>query len=241
MAGKTDGVIVAQNLRKSYGTLEAVKGVSFSIKAGEFFGLLGPNGSGKTTIVRLLTGQMKPSGGRSRVLSLDPAKDPVGVRSIVGIIPDQANPPSFLTAEEYLEFVAGVRKLGPVSRKIDWWFSHLDFEESRQTLCKDLSQGTRQKLMFAQAFLHDPHVAFIDEPLINLDPIIQNKVKDYMRNFVRDGGTVFFCTHVLEIAEQLCTRVAVIQKGKILREAKLSDLKKRRESLNSFFMKTVRG
>ncbi len=233
--------ILASNMMKSYGPVEAVRGVSFSVAPGELFGLLGPNGSGKTTIVRLLTGQIRPSDGSSRVLGMDPAKDPVGVRSLVGIIPDQANPPSFLTCEEYLEFVAGIRKLGDVSGSITAWFDFLEFSGDRKVLCKDLSQGTRQKLMFAQAFLHKPAVAFIDEPLINLDPIIQEKIKAYMKDHVARGGTIFFCTHALEIAEQLCTRVAIIEKGRIIREGRVADMRKRREKLSAFFMRAVRG
>ena len=152
-----DPVISTDTLSKSYGDTKAVNGVSISVSRGSLFGLLGPNGSGKTTMIRMLTGQVRPTGGSARVLGLDPAAEPVAVRELVGIIPEQESPPSFLTAEEYLLFVSSIRKIE--DPRIDWWFDFLDFADKRNVLCKDLSRGTRQKLMFAQAFLHHPVLA----------------------------------------------------------------------------------
>ena len=144
-------MIEATELTKNYGNVTAVNRVSFSVAEGELFGLLGPNGSGKTTMIRMLTGQVPPTSGSARVMGLDPAKDPIGVRGLVGIIPEQETPPSFLTAEEYLHFVAGIRNLDSVDERCDRWFDLLEFRDKRDVLCKDLSRGTRQKLMFAQA------------------------------------------------------------------------------------------
>jgi len=165
-------VIEVNNLTKNFGDLKAVNNVSLSIEEGELFGLLGPNGSGKTTMIKMMTGQIKPTEGGARILGVDVLKDPTRVRELVGIIPEQENPPSFLTSEEYLHFVGKIRKLDNIESRCDKWFRLLDFENQRKVLCKDLSRGTRQKLMFSQAFIHDPRIAFIDEPLINLDPII---------------------------------------------------------------------
>ena len=232
-------VIEARGLSRSYGALKAVRNLSLSINEGELFGLLGPNGSGKTTTVRAMTGQIRPDSGKVTVLGIDVLRDPIGARRVVGIIPEQETPPSFLTAEEYLHFVCGIRKLGNVKRRCDRWFSFLNFADEKEVLCKDLSRGTRQKLMFSQAFLHEPGVAFIDEPLINLDPVIQRKVKDFLKDFVKKGGTVFLCTHVLEIAEEICTRVGIIDRGKLIYEGSISDVKKKRKSLESFFLKLV--
>ncbi len=229
--------IRSKNLSKSFGELKAVDNLSLSIQEGELFGLLGPNGSGKTTTVKMLTGQLRPDSGRIEVLGADVIKNPVKARKLVGIIPEQETPPSFLTAEEYLNFVARIRKLD--GAETDRWFSFLDFEDEKDVLCKDLSRGTRQKLMFAQAFLHEPRVAFIDEPLINLDPVIQRKVKDYLREYVKKGNTVFLCTHVLEIAEEICMRIGIIDRGKMIHEGKIKDLKKRK--LEDFFLKLVEG
>lgn len=196
-------MIEVERLTKNYGNVTAVNRVSFSVAEGELFGLLGPNGSGKTTMIRMLTGQIPPTSGSARVMGLDPASDPIGVRRLVGIIPEQETPPSFLTAEEYLHFVASIRNLDAVDERCDRWFDLLEFGDKRDVLCKDLSRGTRQKLMVAQAFLHEPRLALIDEPLINLDPIMQRTVKDFLKSYVQGGGTVFISTHILEIAEEI--------------------------------------
>lgn len=235
-----DNIIEIKNLTKKFGDLKAVDNVSIIIKKGELFGLLGPNGSGKTTTVKLLTGQIKPNDGRVKVIGIDVLKNPINVRDVVGIIPEQETPPSFLTAEEYLHFVGRIRKLKNIQKRSDKWFKFLEFEGEKNVLCKDLSRGTRQKLMFAQAFLHKPKLAFIDEPLINLDPVIQRKVKDYLKDYVKKGGTIFFCTHVLEIAEEICTRIGIIDKGKIIHEGPINDLKKKKQHLEDFFLKLVK-
>jgi len=195
--------IECSKLTKKFGKFTAVDSSDLKIQKGELFGFLGPNGAGKTTTIKLLTGQIKPDAGTINVLGVDVLKDPIKVREIVGIIPEQENPPSFLTAEEYLHFVAKIRKLDNIETRCDKWFKLLEFNGQRQVLCKDLSRGTRQKLMFAQAFLHEPKLAFIDEPLINLDPVIQRKVKDFLLSYVKKGGTIFFSTHVLEIAGEI--------------------------------------
>jgi ABC-2 type transport system ATP-binding protein len=233
-------IIDMKNLSKNYGDLKAVNNFSLSIKEGELFGLLGPNGSGKTTTVKMLTGQIKPTKGKAEVLGIDAIKNPLEVRELVGIIPEQETPPSFLTSEEYMYFVAKIRNLDRIEDRCNEWFEFLEFEDQKNVLCKDLSRGTRQKLMFAQAFLHEPRLAFIDEPLINLDPVIQRKVKDFLQNYVRKGGTIFFSTHVLEIAEEICTRVGIIDRGKLIYEGPIKDLKKKRQSLEDFFLKLIK-
>jgi ABC-2 type transport system ATP-binding protein len=232
--------IETKNLVKKFDGLTAVNNVSLSIKKGELFGLLGPNGSGKTTTVKLLTGQIKPIGGEAKVLGVDVLKNPIKVRSLAGIMPEQETPPSFLTSEEYLHFVCRIRRLDNADKRCGKWLEFLEFGDQKDILCKDLSRGTRQKLMFAQAFIHDPKVAFIDEPLINLDPIIQRKVKDYLKAYVRKGGTIFFCTHVLEIAEEICTRIGIIDRGKIIYEGSLKDIRRKKQHLEGLFLKLVK-
>lgn len=232
-------VVEVRNISKKYGDIKAVSSTSLSVGEGELFGLLGPNGSGKTTMIKMLTGQIKPLSGSIRVMGIDVIKNPVKVRELVGIIPEQENPPSFLTAEEYLHFVSNIRKIENYREKCNEWIRFLEFEEHRKSLCKDLSRGTRQKLMFAQAFLHEPRLAFIDEPLINLDPIIQKKIKDYLRGFVKENGTIFFSTHVLEIAEEICTSIGIIDHGKLIYSGKMGDIRKRKQRLEGFFLKLV--
>jgi ABC-2 type transport system ATP-binding protein len=145
-------VIEARGLTKRYGETVAVNDVSLEVPSGVLYGLLGPNGAGKSTTIRMLSGQTRPTAGTATVLGLDAAADPVGVRRQIGIIPEQETPPSFLTAAEYLEFVGSIRSLEGIDDAAAWWFEFLDFGDKRDVLCKDLSRGTRQKLMFAQAF-----------------------------------------------------------------------------------------
>jgi ABC-2 type transport system ATP-binding protein len=233
-------VIEAQDLSKAYGDVQAVDNVTLSVEKGALFGLLGPNGSGKTTMIRMLTGQTKPTGGSATVLGVDVVKDPVGVRGLVGIIPEQETPPSFLTAMEYLRFVAAVRKIPDIGTKADWWFDFLDFADKKDVLCKDLSRGTRQKLMFTQAFIHEPALALIDEPLINFDPIMQDVVKDYLAGYVKKGKTIFISTHILEVAEEICSEFAILHKGKLLHTGPVAELTGRGEHLPAFFLSLVR-
>jgi len=234
------GILETSNLTKVYGDLTAVDNITLSVEKGALFGLLGPNGSGKTTMIKMLTGQIRPTGGSASVLGLDVVKDPIGVRKRVGIIPEQESPPSFLTATEYLYFAGAVRKIPEIEEKAAWWFDLLDFAEKKDVLCKDLSRGTRQKLMFAQAFIHEPVLALIDEPLINFDPVMQKTVKDFLADYVKHGGTIFISTHILEIAEEICSGFAILHKGNLLHSGSIDDLKRDKKHLGDFFLALVR-
>lgn len=234
-------ILEAHNLTKTYGDVTAVNQVSFSVERGSLFGLLGPNGSGKTTMIKMLTGQIRPTSGSATVLDLNVSSDPIGVRSRIGIIPEQETPPSFLTAMEYLDLVGNIREISDIGKKADWWFDFLDYSDKKDVLCKDLSRGTRQKLMFTQAFIHQPILALIDEPLINFDPIMQRKVKDYLVNYVRSGNTIFISTHILGIAEEICSGFAILHKGSLLHIGTVSDLTSQGRHLDEFFLNLVRS
>jgi len=144
-----------------------------------------------------------------------------------------------LTAEEYLHFVARIRKMEYYEEICEKWFEFFDFGDQKNSLCKDLSRGTRQKLMFAQAFLHEPELAIIDEPLINLDPIMQRKVKDFLKGYVKNGGTVFISTHILEIANEICTSIGIIYKGKLVYTGRFDDPVLQGRNLEEFFLELV--
>lgn len=232
-------MIEVKGLSKFYGQTKAVDGVDLSIGKGELFGLLGPNGSGKTTMIKMLTGQIKPSFGTLMVHGINVLEDPLRVRELVGVIPEQETPPSFLTAEEYLHFVAKIRRMEHYEEVCEKWFEFFDFGDQRNSLCKDLSRGTRQKLMFAQAFLHEPELAIIDEPLINLDPVMQRKVKDFLRIYVKNGGTIFISTHILEIAKEICTSIGIIYRGKLVYTGRLDDSRLQDKNFEEFFLELV--
>jgi ABC-2 type transport system ATP-binding protein len=232
-------IIEARELVKRYGDVGAVDHVTLTVPEGELFGLLGPNGSGKTTMIKLLTGQIYPDSGEMRIMGIDVVKDPILVRERVGIVPEQETPPSFLTAEEYLHFVGKIRQIDDIDEQCAFWCEYLEFSDKLDMLCKDLSRGTRQKLMVAQAFLHRPPLVLIDEPLINLDPIMQRKLKDYLVHYVQEGGSVFLSTHILEIAEEVCTRIGIIHEGHLIHEGPVADLKSRSQHLEQFFLDTI--
>jgi ABC-2 type transport system ATP-binding protein len=146
--------------------------------------------------------------------------DPVGVREQVGILPEKESPPSFLTPREYFEFVGSVRDLSAetVAEQTAVWAERLAFGEKLDTLSTDLSRGQQQKVMIAGAFLHEPEAVFIDEPLANLDPIIQERVKDVLREYREAGNTVLLSTHNVEVAAALCTQVGIVYEGDLVTE-----------------------
>jgi ABC-2 type transport system ATP-binding protein len=207
------------NLRKEYGEIVALDGLDLTVERGELYGLLGPNGSGKTTTIEILTGQRTPTEGSASVLDVDPVAEPVAVRESIGILPEREDPPSFLTPREYLRFVGDVRGIDDIENRIEHWAGKLEFRGILDTLSTDLSEGERQRVMLAQVFIHEPELAFIDEPLVNLDPLMQADVKRYLREYCADGNTLFLSTHFMEVAEQLCTAVGIITEGKLVAEA----------------------
>ena len=215
--------IRVDGLCKSYGSVRAVDGMDLSVDRGELFGFLGPNGAGKTTTIRALTGQVRPDAGTIRVLETDPAVEPLETRRQVGILPEQGSPPSFLTPREYLEFVGSVRDLDPdtVAERTDRWATRLGFERKLETLHTDLSRGQQQKVMLTQAFLHEPDVVVIDEPLANLDPLVQEQVKQFLVSYAAGDNAVFVSTHNIDVAEEICTRVGIVANGELVTERSL--------------------
>jgi len=218
VAGTSMPAIETTDLTKTYGDATALADLSLSVPEGELFGLLGPNGSGKTTTIEILTGQREPTSGSARVLGSDPVADPLAVRESVGILPEREDPPSFLTPREYLQFVGDVRDIDDIDDHIDTWADRLGFRDTLDTLSTDLSEGERQRVMLAQTFVHEPDLVFIDEPLVNLDPIMQAEVKDHLCDYCDRGNTLFLSTHFLEVAEQLCTGVAIVRDGRLVAE-----------------------
>jgi ABC-2 type transport system ATP-binding protein len=235
--------IRVEGLRKSYGSVEAVSGMEFTVERGELYGFLGPNGAGKTTTIRTLTGQIRPDAGTVGVLETDPTTEPIETRRRVGILPEQGSPPSFLTPREYLEFVGEVRDLRPerVADQTAAWAERLGFESKLDTLHTDLSRGQQQKVMIAQAFVHEPDVVFIDEPLANLDPLVQEQVKRFLVSYAAGDNAVFVSTHNIDVAEDICTRVGIVADGQLVTERTITDGDAGDESLLELFLDRVNG
>jgi len=213
--------------------------VTFDVEEGTFFGCFGPNGAGKSTLLRLLTGQIQPSAGQATVLGIDCATQGLEVKKLIGIVPEVESPPSYLTAWEFLYFSGKVRKVDDLEKRIDHWLDFFELQEARGTLCRDLSKGMRQKVMLASAFIHEPKLLFMDEAFINLDPIFQKRLRDYLLQLRSEGRTIFLCSHILEIAQRLCQEVIVLNKGKLVAREMMSDLQLRNESLEQLFMRLV--
>ncbi len=240
MANSEEPLVVAKDLGKAFGDFVALHPLNVSVDSGEFFGVFGPNGAGKSTFIKLLTGQLRPTMGGAKVLGINVRSDPRKVKANVGIVPESESPPSYLTAAEYLEFVARLRNLEEVEEKVKYWLNWFGINEKRDSLCKDLSKGQRQKVMLAGAFIHDPKLLFLDEPFVNLDPIYQRKCRELLMDIISRGGTIFLCTHILEVAERLCTRVAIIDHGHVLAAGTVEDLKEYdAETLEDVFIRLV--
>ena len=226
-------------LTKRFGELTAIEDISLTIKQGELFGFIGPNGAGKTTTLQMLSGQMPPTSGTAKVLGIDVVADPIAVKSAIGIVPEIEYPPSFLTVEEYLHFVSSVRGL-PENGNVDRWIEFFGLEEKRETMCMSLSKGQKKKVTLSAALIHEPRMLFMDEPFLDLDPLIQRKFKAWLLDFVKGGGTVFLSTHILELAEKLCTRVGIIDKGRMVAVGSLEELRKTKgEDLEQIFVRLV--
>ncbi|QGN08212.1 ATP-binding cassette domain-containing protein [Halorhabdus sp. CBA1104] len=229
--------IETDGLTKRYGDLRALSSLSLSVEQGSLFGLLGPNGSGKTTTIGLLTGQHQPDAGSARVLGIDPVASPLDVREAVGILPEREDPPSFLTPREYLRFVGDVRDRDDIDDRIGEWAQRLEFTAALDTTAAALSEGQRQRVMLAQAFVHDPDLVFIDEPLVNLDPILQERVKEELRAYREAGNTVFLSTHFVDVAADLCDRVGILDGGHLQSTRDTTALDT--DDLREYFVETV--
>ena len=233
-------LVMANDMAKKYGDFIALHPLNVEVHAGEFFGVFGPNGAGKSTFIKLLTGQLRPSKGQIEVLGVDAVADPQKVKANIGIVPESESPPSFLTPKEFLEFVARLRRVEDIEAKVEHWLDWFGMDEKRDTMCKDLSKGQRQKVMLAAAFIHKPKLLFLDEPFANLDPIYQRKCRQWLLDHVKDGGTIFLCSNVLEMAERMCNRMAIINDGRVLAAGTVKGLKKNeQETLEDVFIRLV--
>lgn len=230
--------IEVRDLRKKYSTVNALDGVTFEVKEGTFFGCFGPNGAGKSTLLKVLTGQIEPTEGEARVLGLDVRGNGIRIREEVGIVPEVESPPSYLTAYEFLYFVAEVRRIGNIEDRIERWLSFFDLEATKGTLCKDLSKGTRQKVMLSAAFIHEPRLLFLDEPFVNLDPIYQHKLREYLIGLREEGRTIFLCSHILDIAQKLCQEMIILNHGRVVAAGSVAELTQK-EDLESLFLRMV--
>lgn len=220
--------IQVENITKIYSTgTKALDDISLSIEKGEFYGLIGVNGAGKTTLINALTGQIKPDSGTIDVLGLDSSKDGEKVRAKVGILPEKESPILSMTPEEYFNFIGDVRGIDSkkLTENINMWVDKLEISEEMNILNKNLSRGQQQKILFAATFLHEPDIVFIDEPLANLDPLIQERLKNYLVEYNKnENKTIILSTHYLDVATELCGTLGIMKNGKMIGEYNVDDI-----------------
>jgi ABC-2 type transport system ATP-binding protein len=211
-------IIVVDGLKKHFGSVKAVNGITFQVHPGEVFGLLGPNGAGKTTTIKVLLGLLEPSEGTVRVLGLDPLKDDVQIKQRIGYVAEDPQIYKSLTPLELFEFIASVRGLDGtrVTAKAREYMESLGAMEYFNRSIATLSRGNKQKVQIVSALLHDPALLIMDDPLLGLDAKTVKVVKEIMDLHTKRGGAVIFSTHVMEVAQELCSRIAIINKGTVV-------------------------
>jgi len=210
--------IAVTGLRKSFGPKEAVAGIDLEIAAGSLAGLVGPNGAGKTTSLSMMTGLLRPGGGRVLINGLDMWADPPAAKAVIGVVPAEARLFERLSGEELLEYAGRLRGMpaGEARSRAAQLLGVLDLAEDAKRLVADYSTGMRKKAMLGCALIHNPSVLFLDEPLEGVDPVSADVIRRLLTRFVGSGSTVLFSSHVMELVEQVCDHVSIIDKGRIV-------------------------
>jgi ABC-2 type transport system ATP-binding protein len=254
----TDGIwppqpysIWAHGLTKTYqggkktGDIVAVAGIDLQVAPGEFYGFLGPNGAGKSTTIKMLTGLLRPTTGQIVIAGHDLASDPLGVKRAIGVLPEDLNLYERLTASEFLLFAAQMYGLPPDEgrRRVQSLLRVMELDDAGDKMIVDFSMGMKKKVALAGAMIHEPRVLFLDEPFNGIDALSSRKIRDVLRQRTEQGTTVFFSSHVLEVVEKLCTRVAIIAKGRLVGEGTMDELRAQTHdsSLEDIFIHLVGG
>ena len=234
-------MIKFENVIKTYNkSVRAVDDVSFEVKGGEIVGFIGPNGSGKTTTMKLLTGIIRPDSGKITINGFNIRKDPIKAKECIGYIADSPDMFLRLKGTEFLELIADIYHVPDEKRRerVERLAATFGLTEALSSPMMSYSHGMRQKIMVIAALLHDPPVWILDEPMVGLDPRSAFELKQLMREHAKEGNAVFFSTHVLEVAEKLCDRVIIIKNGKMLYSGTREELEKQNKnaSLENIFL-----
>ena len=226
-----------EHLTKAYGSKKAVDDLSLHIAPGEVYGFIGHNGAGKTTTIKSVAGILPFDSGRILVDGVDIAKDPIACKQRMAYIPDDPQLYAFMRGTEYLNFVGDIYGVGAAQRqeRIAIYAQAFDMTEDLGQAIGAYSHGMKQKLALMAAWLHQPRLILMDEPFVGLDPKASHTLKGMMRTLCDQGGAIFFSTHVLEVAEKLCDKVAIIKDGRLIRSGTMEEVKGD-ESLESVFL-----
>jgi ABC-2 type transport system ATP-binding protein len=215
-------------LTRAFDRKLAVDRLDLEVPRGCFFAFLGPNGAGKSTTIRMLCGMLRPTAGEARVLGIDPAEDPVGVKRVLGILPEEIHTYERLSGWEILVFTGRMHGLGieEAERRAADLLALMEVgDEDRHALLVDYSMGTKKKVLLACAMIHSPRVLFLDEPFNGIDAVTARAIRRVLERAVERGVTVFFSSHVMETVERLCDRAAVIRGGRLVATGTLDDLR----------------
>jgi ABC-2 type transport system ATP-binding protein len=242
-SGMSAPLIEASGLTKQFGSVHALTGLSFIVMPGEIYGLLGPNGAGKTTTIKVITGLVEPTSGWVKVGGFDPVENPVEVKSRIGYVAEKPILYESLSPRDFLEFVASIRKLdqNAVNRVVTQLADAFDMAKYFDAPIATLSMGMKQKVALIASLVHQPPVLLLDEPLSGIDAKSSRIVKELLSLHTQKGGAVLFSTHIMEVAEHLCTRIGIIYQGKVIAEGTLDQLKSKTgnksETLEEVFLK----
>ena len=236
-----------KNLTKNYDSFAAVRDLSLEVAAGELFGFLGPNGAGKTTTIKMISGLLRPTAGTVRIGGHDILAEPLQAKAVLGLVPDSPVLYKKLSGREFLKFVAELYSVERrvTEKRIGDLLDLLGMTENADDLIDTYSHGMKQKTAIMAALVHDPGVVVLDEPTVGLDPRSARVVKDVLRALCDRGKTVFMSTHILEIAERMCDRVGIINKGELVAVGTIADLRaggrEGKASLEDIFLELTGG
>lgn len=240
-------LIKTHQLTKRYGSVSVVKGLNLEVKSGEIFGFLGPNGAGKTTTIKMLTGLMEPSDGQAFICGYDIRKQPTQAKGLMAYVPDQPKLYGKLSAREFLQLIAALYRMPKdvVKERSEQLLGLFGLADRADELLEGYSHGMRQKVVLASALIHQPKVILLDEPTVGLDPASARLLKDVLQEIARQGAAIFISTHILEIAERMCHRVAILKDGLLIAQGSPEELRQKAghggESLEDIFLELTGG
>lgn len=237
-----DTLIKTRQLTKRFGAIQAVSNLNLEVKGGEIFGFLGPNGSGKTTTIRMLTGLLEPSFGDIFICGYDLRKESSRAKALMAYVPDQPKIYGKLTAREFLSLMSDLYRMPRESsaKRREQLLYLFGLENRADDLLESYSHGMRQKVVLAAALIHQPRVILLDEPTVGLDPHSARLLKNVLQEMARQGVAVFLSTHILEIAERMCHRVGILKEGQLIAQGSPEELRQKvghgEESLEDIFL-----
>jgi len=221
--------IAAYDLLRVFGQKAAVNYLTLTVQRGEFYGFLGPNGAGKSTTIKMMVGLLRPTSGSVYVGGIDVWHEPIRARAIMGVLPEYLNLYERLSGREFLIFAGHMYGVpgADIRRRSEELLHVLTLTDDAEKLIVDYSVGMRKKIALAAALIHRPQVLFLDEPFEGIDPVSSRTIRDILRELTRHGTTVFFSSHIMEVVERLCTRVGIINQGKLVADGTLQELRDR--------------